>query len=64
MAEPHWVYLERHAGRVRRVTLLDDDLQVIATHLRDGGPEPFEPDDCQLLRAVALEQRVLVEAAG
>ncbi|WCB96936.1 hypothetical protein DSM104299_05706 [Baekduia alba] len=64
MAESHWLYLERHAGRVRRVTLLDDDLRVISTHLRDGGPEAFVPDDCQLLRAVELEERVGLEAAS
>jgi hypothetical protein len=64
MAEPHWVYLERCGGRVRRVTLLDDDLRVIATHDRDDGEGPFAPDETQLLRAVELVERVGLEAAG
>jgi hypothetical protein len=53
MAEPQWVYLERFRGNLRRVTLLDDDLNVISTHDR-GDPTDLEPDDCQLLRAVEL----------
>jgi hypothetical protein len=64
MAETHWLYLERHGGRVRRVTLLDGELRVIATHVRDGASEPFVPDDCQLLEAVALEERGWFEAAS
>jgi hypothetical protein len=63
MAETHWLYLERHGGRVRRVTLLDDELRVIATHVRDADPGPFMPDHCQLLKAVAFEQKVLKAAS-
>jgi hypothetical protein len=64
MAETQWLYLERRAGRVRRVTLLDDDLRVIATHEREPvGDQP--PDDCQLVRAVELSSMAaVVEATG
>jgi hypothetical protein len=58
MADQTWVYVERSKGRVRRVTVLDDNLEVIAMH--DRGPmvgSNDEPDDCQLLRAVELERR-------
>jgi hypothetical protein len=64
MAEAQWLYLERRAGRVRRVTLLDDDLRVVAIHERDESSEPFVADDCQLLRAVELAQRVGMVAAS
>jgi hypothetical protein len=64
MAEAHWVYLERCGGRVRRVTLLDDDLRVIATHDRDGPGGSFAPDETQLLRAIELVERVGLETAG
>lgn len=64
MAEAQWVYLERRGGRVHRVTLLDDDLRVIATHEREPSRRVV-PDDCQLLRAVELTERsAAVEAAG
>ena len=56
MADPNWVFVERLAGRMRRVTLLDDDLNVIATHDRGIGPADAESDECQLLRAVELER--------
>jgi hypothetical protein len=56
MANPDWVFVERWQGRVRRVTLLDDNLQVIATHDRGIGTADAESDDCQLLRAVELER--------
>jgi hypothetical protein len=43
---------------MRRVTLLDDEFEVISTHDRGSGPGDAEPDECQLLRAVELERRV------
>jgi hypothetical protein len=62
MAETQWVCLERQGGRVQRVTLLDDDLRVIATHERDPA-EP--PDDVQLLRAVEVTGlTAALESAG
>ena len=59
MADQTWVYVERSKGRVRRVTVLDDNLDVIVTHERfpAGGAASDEPDECQLLRAVELERR-------
>jgi hypothetical protein len=63
MAETHWVYLERHGGRVGRVTLLDDEFRVIATHVRSAASD-FEPDDCQLLHAVEFGRRATLEAAS
>ncbi|MCW2995970.1 MAG: hypothetical protein JWQ18_3465 [Conexibacter sp.] len=54
MADPNWVLVERFRGRMRRVTLLDEDLNVISTH--DRGDLAVEPDECQLLRAVELER--------
>jgi hypothetical protein len=57
MANPNWVFVERLQGRMRRVTLLDDNFQVIATHDRGIGAADAESDDCQLLRAVELERR-------
>jgi hypothetical protein len=56
MADPNWVFVERFRGRMRRVTLLDDELNVIATHDRGIGPADAPSDDCQLLRAVELER--------
>jgi hypothetical protein len=50
------VFVERFGGHMRRVTLLDDDLRVIATHERGGGAGAPEPDDCRLLRAVELDR--------
>jgi hypothetical protein len=41
---------------MRRVTLLDDNFDVIATHDRGIGPSDAESDECQLLRAVELER--------
>ena len=58
MADSNWVFVERFRGRMRRVTLLDDDFQVISTHDRDIGPADAEPDECQLLRAVELERSI------
>ncbi|HWI73836.1 MAG TPA: hypothetical protein VNT55_17885 [Baekduia sp.] len=56
MADPNWVFVERFRGRMRRVTLLDDNFEVIATHDRGIGPADAESDECQLLRAVELER--------
>jgi hypothetical protein len=56
MADPNWVFVERLQGRMRRVTLLDDELNVIATHDRDIGAPDAPSDDFQLLRAVELER--------
>ncbi|HWH94551.1 MAG TPA: hypothetical protein VNT03_11880 [Baekduia sp.] len=56
MTNPNWVFVERFQGRMRRVTVLDDNFEVIATHDRGIGPADAVPDDCQLLRAVELEQ--------
>jgi hypothetical protein len=56
MAEPDWVFVERLRGHMRRVTLLDDELNVIATHDRGIGPVDAPSDDFQLLRAVELER--------
>jgi hypothetical protein len=56
MADPNWVFVERFRGRMRRVTLLDDEFQVIATHDRGLAPADVESDDCQLLRAIELER--------
>jgi hypothetical protein len=56
MADTNWVFVERFGGRMRRVTLLDDELNVIATHDRGIGPADEPSDDCQLLRAVELER--------
>lgn len=58
MAEANWVFVERFRGRMRRVTLLDADFEVISTHDRGIGPPDAESDDCQLLRAVELERAV------
>jgi hypothetical protein len=56
MADPNWVFVERFKGRMRRVTLLDDNFEVIATHDRGIGSADVESDECQLLRAVELER--------
>jgi hypothetical protein len=56
MADPNWLFVERFRGRMRRVTLLDAELNVIATHDRGIGPADAESDDCQLLHAVELER--------
>ncbi|HEX5923065.1 MAG TPA: hypothetical protein VFY45_04485 [Baekduia sp.] len=56
MAENNWVFVERFRGRMRRVTLLNDEFEVISTHDRGMGPGDGEPDECQLLRAVELER--------
>jgi hypothetical protein len=56
VAETNWVFVERFRGRMRRVTLLDDEFEVISTHDRGVGPSEGEPDECQLLRAVELER--------
>jgi hypothetical protein len=55
MADPNWLLVERFRGRMRRVTLLDDELNVISTHDREELGD-VEPDECQLLRAVELER--------
>ena len=56
VADPNWLFVERFRGRMRRVTLLDSELNVIATHDRGIGPADAESDDCELLRAVELER--------
>jgi hypothetical protein len=56
MADPDWVFVERFQGRMRRVTLLDHNFEVIATHDRGIGPADAESDECQLLRAVELQE--------
>jgi hypothetical protein len=56
MADPDWLFVERLRGRMRRVTLLDAELNIIATHDRGIGPADAESDECQLLRAVELER--------
>lgn len=56
MANANWVFVERLHGRMRRVTLLDDNFEVISTHDRGIGPVDVESDECQLLRAVELER--------
>jgi hypothetical protein len=61
MADPEWLYLERHAGRVGRVTVLDGELRVLATHERSSSA--FVPDDCQLVRAVELTADLEAEAS-
>ena len=58
MAESKWVFVERFGGRTRRVTLLDEELEVISTHDRELGLADAEPDECQLLRAVELERGI------
>jgi hypothetical protein len=56
MANANWVFVERLHGRMRRVTLLDDNFEVISTHDRGIGPADVASDECQLLRAVELER--------
>lgn len=56
MADPNWVFVERFQGRMRRVTLLDDNFEVIATHDRGIAAAELESDECELLRAVELER--------
>lgn len=55
MAEPGWLFVERVQGRMRRVTVLDDNFEVLVTHDRGIASADIESDDCALLRAVALE---------
>jgi hypothetical protein len=62
MADPNWVFVERVHGRMRRVTLLDDNFEVIATHDRGIAAAEIESDECELLRAVELEQTLLRSA--
>lgn len=56
MADPNWVFVERFQGRMRRVTLLDDNFEVIVTHDRGIAAAELESDECELLRAVELER--------
>jgi hypothetical protein len=58
VAETNWVFVERFRGRMRRVTLLNDEFEVISTHDRGIAPGDVEPDECQLLRAVELERSI------
>jgi hypothetical protein len=56
MADDSWVLVERFDGQMRRVTVLDEGLHVIATHERPGAAVEGTTNDCQLLRAVKLER--------
>jgi hypothetical protein len=56
VAESNWVFVERFRGRMRRVTLLNDEFEIISTHDRGSDFLDGEPDECQLLRAVELER--------
>jgi hypothetical protein len=56
MADPNWVFVERFRGQMRRVTLLDEEFRVIATHDRGLAPAEVASDEVQLLRAVELAQ--------
>jgi hypothetical protein len=56
MVDDSWVLVERFDGQMRRVTVLDGGLHVIATHERPGVEVTGAPDECQLLRAVELER--------
>lgn len=58
VAETNWVFVERFRGRMRRVTLLDDEFEIISTHDRGFDALDGEPDECQLLRAVELERSI------
>lgn len=58
MAESNWVFVERFRGRMRRVTLLNEEFEVISMHDRGVDSLDGEPDECQLLRAVELERTV------
>lgn len=62
MADPNWVFVERVQGRMRRVTLLDDNFEVIATHDRGIAAADAVSDECQLMRAMELEQAALRSA--
>jgi hypothetical protein len=62
VAETNWVFVERSFGRMRRVTLLNDEFEVISTHERGMGQGEAEPDECQLLRAVELERIIELTA--
>jgi hypothetical protein len=57
--DANWVFVERFRGQMRRVTLLDEQFQVIATHDRGVAPPEVASDECQLLRAVELAQQAL-----
>jgi hypothetical protein len=58
VAETNWVFVERSRGRMRRVTLLNDEFEVISMHDREPDGIDGEPDECQLLRAVELERSI------
>jgi hypothetical protein len=58
MADPNWVFVERFQGRMRRVTLLDDNFEVITVHDRGIAAAEIASDEVQLLRAVELEDAV------
>jgi hypothetical protein len=62
MADPNWVFVERVQGRMRRVTLLHHNFEVIVVHDRGIAAADTVSDDCQLLRAVELEQAALRSA--
>jgi hypothetical protein len=56
MDDANWLFVERCGGRMRRITVLDEHLNVITTHDRYIAPADTPSDECQLLRAVELEQ--------
>ncbi|HMJ33880.1 MAG TPA: hypothetical protein VK501_08180 [Baekduia sp.] len=56
MTEDNWVFVERFGGQMRRVTVLDATLHVVAMHERPDAPPEGVPDECELLRAVSLER--------
>jgi hypothetical protein len=58
MADPNWVFVERFQGRMRRVTLLDDNFEVITVHDRGIASAEIASDEVQLLRAIELEDAV------
>lgn len=56
MADPNWVVVERFHGQMRRVTLLDEEFQVIVTHDRGLAPADVPSDEVQIMRAVELAE--------
>lgn len=62
VADSNWVFVERSRGRMRRVTLLNDEFEIISTHDRGSDLAEGEPDECQLLRAVELERSIRLTA--
>jgi hypothetical protein len=56
MADPNWVVVERLYGQMRRVTLLDEEFDVISTHDRGLAPADVPSDEVQIMRAVELAE--------